>query len=47
MTITLPLDAELAGLLTEKAATQGVKVEQLALDPSPDAHACVTAELRQ
>lgn len=32
MTITLPLDNELAGLLTKKAASQGVKVEDFALD---------------
>lgn len=32
MTITLPLDSELAGLLTKKAATQGVDVEKFALD---------------
>ena len=32
MTITLPIDTELAGLLTKKAATQGVNVEQFAVD---------------
>ncbi|MGH9799398.1 MAG: hypothetical protein ACRD82_03460 [Blastocatellia bacterium] len=31
-TITLPLDTELAGLLARKAATQGVNVEQFALE---------------
>jgi hypothetical protein len=32
MTITLPLDAELAGLLAKQAAIQGVNVEQFALE---------------
>lgn len=32
MTITLPIDTELASLLTKKAATQGVNVEQFAVD---------------
>ena len=31
-TITLPLDAELAGWLTTGAATRGVKVEEFAVD---------------
>lgn len=31
-TITLPIDAELAGWLTTGAATRGIKVEEFALD---------------